>query len=85
VLYINVVKVDRDIAHVVMAIHVCFKCMFQIFIYSKRMLQVFYLDVTKVDLDVAYTCMLPAYVSSVFRCFTHIFASISSRCRICLQ
>jgi hypothetical protein len=27
-LYINVVKVDRDVAPVVMAIHVCFKCMF---------------------------------------------------------
>ena len=24
----DVVKVDRDVAHVAMAIHVCFKCMF---------------------------------------------------------
>ena len=31
VLYIDVAKVDRDIAHFVMAIHVCFKCMFQMF------------------------------------------------------
>jgi hypothetical protein len=31
VLYIDVAKVDRDVVHVVMAIHVCFKCMFQIF------------------------------------------------------
>jgi hypothetical protein len=31
VLYITVVKVDRDIAHVVITIHVCFKCMFQMF------------------------------------------------------
>ena len=30
-LYINVAKVDRDVAHVVMAIHVSFKCMFQMF------------------------------------------------------
>ena len=35
------------------------------FIYSKLMLQVFYLDIAKVDADVAYTCMLQAYVSSV--------------------
>jgi len=31
VLYIDVVKVDRDAVHVVMAIHVSFKCMFQMF------------------------------------------------------
>jgi hypothetical protein len=31
VLYIDVAKVDRDITHVVMVIHICFKCMFQIF------------------------------------------------------
>jgi hypothetical protein len=30
VLYIDVAKVDRDVAHVI-AIHVCFKCMFQMF------------------------------------------------------
>jgi hypothetical protein len=28
VLYINVAKVDQDIAHVAMAVHVCFKYMF---------------------------------------------------------
>ena len=42
-LYIDVVKVDQDVAHVVMAIHACFKCMFQIF----------YLFQTNVD-----SCML---------------------------
>jgi hypothetical protein len=31
VLYIDVAKVDQDVAHVAMAIHVCFKCMFQMF------------------------------------------------------
>ena len=31
VLYVDVAKVDLDVAHVVMAMHVCFKCMFQIF------------------------------------------------------
>jgi hypothetical protein len=58
---------------------VCHKC----FIYSRGLLQVFYLDVTKVDLDVAYTCMLQAYVSNVFRCFVCMFASVSSECCIC--
>jgi hypothetical protein len=31
VLYIDVAKVDWDVAHVLMAIHVCFRCMFQVF------------------------------------------------------
>jgi hypothetical protein len=38
VLYINVAnvnrdvaKLDQDVAHVAMAIHICFSCMFQIF------------------------------------------------------
>jgi hypothetical protein len=52
VLYIDVAKVDQDVAHVVMAIHVCSKY----FICSRRMLQVFYLDVAKIDLYFAYTC-----------------------------
>jgi hypothetical protein len=31
VFYIGVAKVDQDVAHVAVATHVCFKCMFQIF------------------------------------------------------
>ena len=83
-LYIDVVKVDQDVAHVVVYIHVCFKCMFQIFHLFQTMLQVFCLDVAKVDLDVACICMLQAYVLSVsyvclqvfiwmFHMFTMIF------------
>jgi hypothetical protein len=45
----------------------------------------FCLDVVKVDLDVAYTCMLQAYVLSVLGVFISMFASVSSRCCICLQ
>jgi hypothetical protein len=41
-----------------MAINVCFKCMFQLFICFRRMLQVFHLDVAKVYIDVAYICMV---------------------------
>jgi hypothetical protein len=74
-LYIDVAKVDWDVADVVMAIHICFKCIFQMF----------YLDIAKVYLNVAYTCMLQAYVSSVFRCFIRMFVCVSSGCCICLQ
>jgi hypothetical protein len=60
--YIDVAKVDRDVAHVAMVfLSVCPKC----FIYFKHMLQVFHLDVAKVDLDIAYACMLQTYVSNI--------------------
>jgi hypothetical protein len=60
VFHIDVAKVDRDVAHISMAIHICCKRMFQIFhlffkcmftsvlsgcfICFTHMLQVFYLD-----------------------------------------
>ena len=57
--YIDIAKIDRDVAHVAMVFSsVCLKC----FICFRYMLQVFHLDAAKVDLDVAYTCMLEAYV-----------------------
>jgi hypothetical protein len=67
VFYIEVAKVDQNVAHVTMAIHVCFKC----FIYFRRMLQVSHLYVAKIDLDVAYKC-------KCFRCFHTYVASVSS-------
>jgi hypothetical protein len=54
VFHIDVATVDRDVAHVAMAIHVCFKCMFQIFHLFRRIMQVFHRDIAKVDLDIAY-------------------------------
>jgi hypothetical protein len=35
------------VVYVAMVIHVCYKCMVQMFQLFKRMLQVFYLDVTR--------------------------------------
>jgi hypothetical protein len=68
VLYIDVVKVDRDIAHVIMAIFLKKYCngytrMFQMNILNVLSVlniccKCFYLDVAKEDLDVVYTCML---------------------------
>ena len=68
VLYIDVTKVDRDDAHVVMAIHICSSVCSKCFICSRQMLQVFYLDVAKVDLDVAYACNGYTRVFKCFRC-----------------
>jgi hypothetical protein len=70
VLYIDVAKVDWDVAYVVMAIHVCFKC----FICFRRMLQMFHLDVAKVDLDVAKINRDIAYVvMAIHVCFKCMF------------
>jgi hypothetical protein len=66
VLYIDVAKVDRDVAHVVMAIHVCFKCMFQMFDLFQTNVASVLSECCKVDMNVAYTCILQIYVSSVF-------------------
>jgi hypothetical protein len=68
VLYIDVAKVDRDVTHVVMTIHVCFKCMFQIF----HRFQTYIVSVlSRCCKTRSGCCILQAYVSSVFR-FSYI-------------
>jgi hypothetical protein len=54
---IDIAKVDQNVEHVAMTIHIFFKCL-------RCMFQVFLLDAAKVDLNVAYTFMLQSYVSS---------------------
>jgi hypothetical protein len=71
--YIDVAKVDQDVAHVAMVFSsVCPKC----FIYFKHTLQVFHLDVAKVDLNIAYTCMLQAFQGF----HTYVASVLSGRC-----
>jgi hypothetical protein len=80
-------KVDRDIAYVAMAIHICSKCficffrrMLQMCLFGccicfTHMLQLFYLDVAH-----AFTI--------AFQVFSDVFTSFldaSSKCSICLQ
>jgi hypothetical protein len=91
VFYIDVAKVDRDIAYVAMVVHVCCKLLFPMFhLLFRRMLQVclFWM------LHIFHT-----YVASVlsrccvcfcngFKCFSDVFANVSdacSKCFICLQ
>jgi hypothetical protein len=78
---LDVAKVDRDVAHVAMVIHVCCKCMFQILqLFSnacasvcfkcsssfKRMLQIFYLDVVY-DASICSEC---------FTCFRRMLQQV---------
>jgi hypothetical protein len=54
VFYIYIVKVDRDVAHVAMTIHLCFKGMFQISYMFQTYVASVSFECSKVDLDVAY-------------------------------
>jgi hypothetical protein len=63
VFYVDVAKVDRDVAHVEMAIHVCFKCMFQMF---QTYVAILSFDIAKLDRDVAYI-----YIQ-VFQVFSYV-------------
>jgi hypothetical protein len=57
VFHMDVVKVDRDVAYVAMAIHACYKRLFQMFhLFLRHMLQAFYLDVANVLSDVVCVC-----------------------------
>jgi hypothetical protein len=65
VLHMSVAKVDRDVAHVVIAIHVCCKRLFEMFhLFFRLMLQVFYLDVAYI-----FTQMLQAFVQNISSIF----------------
>jgi hypothetical protein len=68
VLYMDGAKVDRDVAHVVMAMHVCF--------------QVYVLNVLSVQ-EVCCKCFI--WMLHIYSCCKHMFASVLSRCCICLQ
>ena len=100
VLYIDIAKVDRDVAHVVMAIHVYFKCMFQIFhlfqtnvasalsgCCKSRSRCCIYIDVA----SICFKCfqVFHMYVCNCFIWMLHMFAivflqAIVSKCFICL-
>jgi hypothetical protein len=78
--YVDVAKVDRDVAYVTMAIHVCCKCLFQLF-------QLFQTDVARV-LSGCYICFtLMFFDNNVSHlccdCFIpmlHMFSHICCKC-----
>ena len=74
-LYINVAKVDRDIAHVVMVIHVCFKCMLQMF----HLFQTYVASVLSGCCKNRSRCCIYMHVANI--CFK-VFSGVSY---VCLQ
>jgi hypothetical protein len=90
---LDVAKVDRDVAHVAMVIHVCCKCMFQILqLFSnacasvcfkcsssfKRMLQIFYLDVVYDAVAIHICCK---HMFRMFHLFQTYVAANASCCK----
>jgi hypothetical protein len=81
----DVAKVDRDVAYVVIVVHVCCKSLFPMFhLFFRRMLQVclsgcyicFTYMLQMFYLDVAYVC-------NGFQVFFMCFASVSDACFKC--
>ena len=74
-LYVDIAQVYRDIAHVVIAIHLCFKCMFQMF----HMFQTYVVSVLSECCKIRSGCCIYMLAASI--CFK-VFSSVSY---VCLQ
>jgi hypothetical protein len=77
VLYIDVAKVDRDVAHLVMAIHVCFfKCIFQMF----YLFQTYVASILSRCCKIKSRCCIYMHVASIcFKCF-QVFYTYVCKC-----
>ena len=84
VFYMNVAKVHLDVVFVAMAIHVCCKCMFQIF----HLFQTYVVNILS-----GYCICFSGYthrfltsiksVSSIFRCMLQVFLCRCCKCCSC--
>jgi hypothetical protein len=96
--YIDVAKVDRDVAHVAMVIHVCFKCMFQMFyLFQMYVASILfrccksrpgcciYMQVFQVFSYVCCKCFIWMFAMAidVFSSFFWYFASVADVCCKC--
>jgi hypothetical protein len=76
----DVIKVDQDVAYVVISVHVRCKCMFQIFhLFFRRMLQV--------CLSGCCKCLSGYCISfaMTFQMFSGVFASVLDVCYKCFS
>ena len=70
----DVAKVDRDVADVVMVVHVCCKRLSPMFhLSSFCMLQVLCLNISKVDRDIAYVAMVVHVCCKLLFPMFHLF------------
>jgi hypothetical protein len=86
VFYTDVAKVDRNVAHVSMTVHICCKLLFSIFhlFFSNVCCKRVYLDIVYVFTYMMQVFYLNvAYVYNGFKCFSSIFTSVSDACFKC--
>jgi hypothetical protein len=76
----DVAKVDQDVAHVAIAMHIYLKCIFQMFHFVSNVCCKCFSNVAKVDLEVSCTASVCFKCS---RCFIRLL-QVSSECCICL-
>jgi hypothetical protein len=94
VFYVDIVKVDRDIAYVAMVVHVCCKLLFPMFhLFSNVCCKCVYLDVVYVSHTCCkcFICILRVFsmVSSVFqmflKCFIRMFQVFNLSSDVCCK
>jgi hypothetical protein len=85
VFHTDVAKVDQDLTHVVMAVHVCCQLLFSVFhLFSAVCCKCVYLDVAYVFTYMMQVFYLDVvYVYNIFKCFSDFFASVSDTCFKC--
>jgi hypothetical protein len=98
VFHTDVAKVDHDAVHVVMAIHVCFKYMLQMFhlfqtnvasVLSGRYIYMHVASICFKCFSVFHTYICKHFIltlhmfAMVFKCFWDVFASVSDACFKC--
>jgi hypothetical protein len=84
--HMDVVKVDPNIAYIVMAMHVCCKCLFpNVSSTFRRMLRVFYLDVAYVSHICCIILQWFQVFSNVLQVFHSYVLSVSAVCDICCK
>jgi hypothetical protein len=66
VFHINIAKVDQDVAHVAMTIHICFKCRFQMF----HLFQIYVVSVSFGCCKSRFGCCI---YMQVFRMFSYVY------------
>jgi hypothetical protein len=87
----DVAKVDSDVAHIVMVVHLCCKLLFSMFhlFFSNICCKCIYLDVAYVFKRMMQVFYLDEWMLCMFydgfKCFSGIFASHSNACFICFH
>jgi hypothetical protein len=83
VFYVDVVKVDCDVAYVAMVVHVCCKLLFPMFqLFSQMYVASVFIWIIAYVLHICCKCfvLMLCMFYKVFKCFLDAFTSVSFKC-----